>query len=286
MSRRSSTFIPVFDARELYQYPEHLRCWLTDMPKVPGVYLFHGESESWPLYIGKSVNIRSRVMSHLRNPDEASMLMQTQRISWLPTAGELGALLLEAQLIKTHQPLFNKRLRRNRQLCSIRWEQGRPEIVSASQVDFAQSQHLYGLFASRRAAVERLRYVADEQRLCYGLLGLESLSAGRPCFRVGLKRCAGACCGMESIDDHDGRLAEALSAIRVVCWPWPGAIAVAEQGPDLCQYHVIDNWFYLGSVNSLGEAQSLRKGRPGFDLDGYKILCRLLLAGDRPIVTL
>lgn len=39
-----------------------------------GVYQFHGESETLPLYIGKSVNIRSRVLSHLRTADEASML--------------------------------------------------------------------------------------------------------------------------------------------------------------------------------------------------------------------
>ncbi|MCB5392478.1 hypothetical protein LIP47_17190, partial [Eggerthella lenta] len=68
-----------------------------------------------PLYIGKSINIRSRVLSHLRTQDEAAMLRQSRRISWICTAGEIGALLLEARLIKEQQPLFNKRLRRNRQ---------------------------------------------------------------------------------------------------------------------------------------------------------------------------
>jgi excinuclease Cho len=48
------------------------------------------------------------------------MLRQSRRITWQRTAGELGALLLEAQLIKESQPLFNKRLRRNKQLCSLR----------------------------------------------------------------------------------------------------------------------------------------------------------------------
>lgn len=47
------------------------------------------------------------------------MLRQARRISWICTAGEMGALLLEARLIKEQQPLFNKRLRRNRQLCSL-----------------------------------------------------------------------------------------------------------------------------------------------------------------------
>lgn len=110
--RRSAILRPEPDANAIYQYPEHLREWLEGLPNHPGVYTFHGESESLPLYIGKSVNLRSRVMSHFRAPDEAKMLRQSRRVSWIPTAGDLGALLLEAQMIKTQQPLFNKRLRK------------------------------------------------------------------------------------------------------------------------------------------------------------------------------
>ena len=90
---------------------------LADLPSAPGVYIFWGDS-SLPLYIGKSVDIRSRVMSHFRQPDEARMLAQTRRIECLPTAGEMGALLLESRLIKTRQPLFNQRLRRTKHLHS------------------------------------------------------------------------------------------------------------------------------------------------------------------------
>lgn len=108
-----------FDAMTIYQYPEQLRPWLEALPKLPGVYVFHGDSETMPLYIGKSVNIRSRVLSHLRTADEARMLRQATRISFITTAGELGALLLEARMIKLQQPLFNKRLRKNRQLCAL-----------------------------------------------------------------------------------------------------------------------------------------------------------------------
>lgn len=70
--------------------------------RCAGVYLFHSESDTMPLYIGKSVNIRSRVMAHLRTANEAAMLRQAKRISWICTAGEIGALLLEARLIKNN----------------------------------------------------------------------------------------------------------------------------------------------------------------------------------------
>ncbi len=275
-----------FEAAAVYEYPEHLRPWLDDLPKTPGVYVFHGESEIMPLYIGKSINIRSRVMSHFRTPEEAALLRQARRITFTRTAGELGALLLEAQMIKEQQPLFNKRLRRNRQLCSLQFDGTRPQVVYARDVDFSKQTDLYGLYANRRAALQTLQTVADEQQLCYGLLGLESLSVGRACFRAGLKRCAGACCGKESIEEHHARFLAALARIRVMCWPWAGPVGLKESGPGMTQYHVIDSWFYLGSVEHLHEAGALAAPPKGFDNDGYKILCKLVLSGKYEVVEL
>lgn len=286
MARRPSAPRLSFEAAAIYEYPEHLRQWLEAMPKHPGVYIFHGDSEAMPLYIGKSVNIRSRVMSHFRTPDEASMLRQSRRVSWICTAGEIGALLLEARLIKEQQPLFNKRLRRNRQLCSLRVQEGKPQVVYAREVDFSSSPHLFGLFANRRTALQALQSIADEEKLCYGLLGLEPLSRGRPCFRSALKRCAGACCGKESVEEHNSRFLAAMARMQLVCWPWQGPIGLKESFGEMTQYHIIHNWLWLGSVNTPGEAAALLRTPAGFDHDGYKILCKPLLSGEHEIVEL
>ncbi|MGF6564774.1 excinuclease Cho [Kosakonia cowanii] len=286
MARRQSAPRLSFEAAAIYEYPEHLRQWLEAMPKHPGVYIFHGDSEAMPLYIGKSVNIRSRVMSHFRTPDEASMLRQSRRVSWICTAGEIGALLLEARLIKEQQPLFNKRLRRNRQLCSLRVEEGKPQVVYAREVDFSSSPHLFGLFANRRTALQALQSIADEEKLCYGLLGLEPLSRGRPCFRSALKRCAGACCGKESVEEHNSRFLAAMARMQLVCWPWQGPIGLKESFGEMTQYHIIHNWLWLGSVNTPGEVAALLRTPAGFDHDGYKILCKPLLSGEHEIVEL
>ncbi|AUX93298.1 excinuclease Cho [Mixta gaviniae] len=287
MVRRAASHRLEFEPAAIYEYPEHLRSFLADIPNLPGVYIFHGDSDVMPLYIGKSISLRTRVMSHFRTTDEAKMLRLTRRISWITTAGELGALLLEAQMIKNQQPLFNKRLRRNRQLCSLQWDGlGRPEVVYARDLDFSASPDLFGLYASRRAALETLKKIADERQLCYSLLGLESHSKNRACFRASLGRCAGACCGKEPLSDHHSRLLEALEKVRVVCWPWPGAVALVEEGPKETQMHIIQNWFYLGSVSHLDEAKSLTSPPKGFDNDGYKYLCRPLLSGKYPIIPL
>lgn len=286
MARRQSAPRLEFEAAAIYTYPEHLRPWLDALPKQPGVYLFHGESNSLPLYIGKSVNIRSRVLSHLRAPDEAAMLRQARRITWQRTAGELGALLLEAQLIKTQQPLFNKRLRQNRQLCALRLTDARPQVVYARELDFSHESNLYGLFANRRAALQALQKIADEHRLCYGLMGLEPLSRGRACFRSALGRCAGACCGKERPEDHHQRLLANMEKMRLVCWPWAGAIALEEKSDDMTQYHIIHNWLWLGAVDSLSHAPALTRLSAKFDHDGYKILCKPLLSGQYPLHSL
>lgn len=286
MPRRTASPRLAFEPAAIYQYPEHLLPSLEGLPSLPGVYTFHGDSETLPLYIGKSVNLRSRVMSHFRTPDEAKMLRQARHVTWITTAGELGALLLEAQMIKIQQPLFNKRLRKNRQLCSLHISNMKPSVVYAKEVDFSHTPDLFGLYSSRRSALETLQKIADEQRLCLGLLGLENVSKGRACFRASLGRCAGACCGKESLEEHHQRLLAALERVRVQCWPWSGAVAVVEEGLLQKQIHIINNWFYLGSVDDISEAGKLTSTPQGFDSDGYKILCRPILSGKFPVIPL
>ena len=269
-----------------HEYPEHLREAVRTLPSCAGVYVFHGEEGDLPLYIGKSVNLRSRVLSHLRNPDEARMLRQTRRISHVRTAGEVGALLLEAQMIKQQHPLFNQKLRRNRQLCSLRIVDGVPQVVHSKDIDFATEPGLHGLFGSRHAALETLRDLATAHRLCHGALGLERLARGRPCFRAMLHQCAGVCRGDETPQAHADRLREALRAFAVACWPHPGGIGLVERDVDFVQIHVVRNWCYLGSASTLEAARALGRVAAGFDADGYRILCGPILSGEAEIVPL
>ena len=275
-----------FEPAKPFEYPTHLREAIVDLPCAPGVYVFHGEEGDLPLYIGKSVNLRSRVLSHLRNPDEVRLLLQTRRISYTRTAGEIGALLLESSLIKSLQPLMNKQLRRIRQLCSLRVINGPPEVVYFNELDFASEPCLYGLFGSKRAAQEALYGIADQQRLCYGALGLEKLKLGRACFRATLHQCGGICRGEETFEAHHSRLLSGLQILRVDPWPYPGAVALIERDAKERQLHVIYNWRYLGSARNKIEARRLVIKDARFDLHGYGILRKLLLSGLAEIVQL
>ena len=250
---------------------------LAGLPAACGVYVFHGEG-ALPLYIGKSVNIRSRVLAHLREPAEARMLAQACRVSWQRTAGELGALLLESRWVKAQQPLFNKRLRRSRSLCAWTMAPSLPRLrlVHSRDQDFARSTGLFGLYGSAHAAQQALRGLAEDQQLCLARLGLESASA-RGCFARQLGRCA-LCAGHEAADLHDDRLRAALAQWQVQAWPFEGAVGLVEREGDWVQTHVLQHWAYLGTVE--GRALELPAGHvpPPFDLDGYRILVRPLLS--------
>src|SRR5215203_847532 len=71
------------------------------LPHAPGVYLFYGLNEH-PIYIGKSIDLRTRVASHFsaehRAERELRLSQDVHRIEWEETAGELGALLRESEL--------------------------------------------------------------------------------------------------------------------------------------------------------------------------------------------
>ena len=253
---------------------------LAVLPRTSGVYIFKGEG-TLPLYIGKSVDIRSRVLAHLRAEDEAEMIAQSRRVDFMETAGEIGALLLEARLIKQQSPLFNIRLRRLRNLCSIRItdEAGAKEleIVSGKDVPVGEADGLYGLFSSVHAAQSKLRELADQHRLCLGLLGLEKVSQ-RGCFGLQVKTCLGACVGKEPRDEHDQRLFSALLDLKVEAWPFDGAVDLIEESGDWVQRHRIQGWRHTGTWCSRTQ-QFSALDQHGFDLDTYKILVKPIMLG-------
>lgn len=265
-----------------FEYPEHIdRASLEALPRKPGVYFFRAP-DGTPLYIGKSVDLRSRVLSHLRTPQEAGMLQATCRIDFVRTAGEIGALLLESQLIKQWQPAYNAQLKQLRDTFSLALEDGgtRPRVVDCS----GRHGTGYGLYASRGAAEEGLRHMVRRHGLCPALLGLESAIRGRACFSHQIGRCRGACIGHESLESHHARLQAALAQLQEAVWPYPGPVGIVERDQDLRQVHVVDRWSYLGSLQ--GRCRKLRKSRgQAVDIDTYRILVKPVLAGELEMKT-
>jgi excinuclease Cho len=261
-----------------FSYPDHIdRASLNALPRLPGVYLFR-DAAGTPLYIGKSVSIRARVLSHLRTPEEAAMLAATARVDCLRTAGEVGALLLESQLIKEMQPPFNALLRTLRDTHALALDEGNPHPLVCGSTDAAPGRRIYGLFGSRAAAEEGLRALARRHGLCPALLGLENRVLDRGCFSRQIGRCRGACVGAETAEAHELRLRAALAEMQHSVWPFDGPIGIVEQGEDMRQIHVVDRWAYLGSLD--GRKRRLRvPARRFIDIDTYRILAAPIFGG-------
>jgi DNA polymerase III subunit epsilon len=268
--------------------PPQLETDVKTIPDTPGVYLFYGEGPL-PLYIGKSVTLRSRVMSHFQaastQPREMRMAQEIRRVEWRETAGELGALLLEARLVKDMQPIFNRQLRRERSLCA--WQlaadpSAKPllTLVRGDELQPANFAHMYGVYRSKNLAITALQTLATEHALCPQALGLEP-GKGR-CFAHQIGRCQGVCCGNEAPALHYLRLQLALAKQRLSVWPHPGPIGLREfsAATGRTDVHVFDQWCHLATVhNDADLADALETSRTlAFDLDTYRLLVKHLAA--------
>jgi DNA polymerase-3 subunit epsilon len=256
---------------------------LEGLPEGPGVYRFYGVNDL-PIYIGKSVNLRERIRSHFsgdhRSSNDLRLSGEIQRIEVDETAGELGALLREARLVKDLLPLHNYRLRRKLNACFIRIPDLRsaPEILQTKDIDWNAradgAETLFGPFATRRHVKALLEVIAGEEGLCWRQLGWEK--RGGPCFARQVKKCRGACLGEETPEQHNLRLATALTGHRVHDWPWPGRVVIRERHPDgrLEEAHVFERWSHLGTARSEDELADLAQARAeiDFDPDIYRIL--------------
>lgn len=248
------------------------------LPERPGVYYFLGDGGA-QLYVGKSRNLRRRVMSHFQNDhrDRRSlqMVQQIRDVQVAITAGELGALLFESAEIKRLQPLYNRRLRKQRELLTwaLAGEPGDLHIELLQHQALSPGLRYAGLFRSRHHARQWLLEQARQRRLCLRVLGLEEGEGA--CFAYQLGRCAGACCGEEPRQVHDTRLLASAERLQTQAWPWGGPVALVERDDrhGLTQWHVLDQWRHLGTVDRFERVEPLlTKRRGGFNLDTYQIL--------------
>ena len=260
---------------------------LDEIPHAPGVYLLYG-ANAQPIYIGKSIDLKARVLAHFAN-DHASgadlrLSQEVQRIEWEQTAGETGALLREAELVKTRLPAHNIALRRRlNQVFFTLDDAARPRFVPAAAAPLDRLHEHYGPFSSRASARRALQELAGEHGLCLKAMKLEGRSrraaADAPCFNRQIGKCQGACVGAESAEAHAARVRDLLGPRRVPQWPHDGAVALAERSDDGLRedLHVFDRWCWLGTARTYDAALGLAATQlRNFEPDVLRIAQRAL----------
>lgn len=260
---------------------------INKIPQTNGVYQFYGKNNTL-IYVGKSISLRDRVLSHFNadytSAKEMSLARQIKSIDWIQTAGELGALLLEAMLIKEKTPIYNRRLRRYRKLYTIQVTINpknyyQLETVCCDQINIDQYDHIYGLFRNQRSAEEMLKYLAKTYNLCDKLTNLEK-GVKKCCFAYQLKRCKGACINKEPEKSYNFRVKSALANLAFHAWPYEGPIVIEETCNKIKRndYHIIYKWCYIKTVNHKKEINKINSAiiTPKFDLDIYQLLVKFL----------
>lgn len=244
---------------------------------VPGVYIFQNEMRQ-PIYVGKSINLKKRVMSHfqdVKSSKEIRISQDVHHIETIPTGNELAALILESKLVKELKPLFNRRLRRvtsyamlvkdlEGEYATIRVKQG--NVDTETDLDT-----IYGMYGSRMKAKKSLEETVRVFQLCPKLMGLEKATGA--CFSYSLGKCRGACIGKETPELYNRRFELAMEHSRLKSWPFDDSITlpVNTNGDQV----VIKNWMVRGYVDESGDVV-YDADEPNFDMDEYKIIQRFI----------
>ncbi len=197
---------PVSQARSLEET-------LAQIPDKPGVYMMLGAAER-VLYIGKAVSLRSRVRSYFHGGVSqplrtANLVERIVDVRTIVVTNEVEALILEANLIKRHQPPFNVRLRDDKRYPYLKVTAEPFPRVLFTRVVKDDGARYFGPYTNAHG----LRELIDLVRLVFPLRTCREPIDGRrarPCLQFHIRRCLAPCVGYQSEPDYDALVDEAV----------------------------------------------------------------------------
>jgi len=163
---------------------------ISNLPLSPGVYIFRDKAAKI-IYIGKAVNLRRRVSDYYRGAHDTkttALVSEIARIDHKKTKSALEAMILEANLIKKHQPIYNIKEKDDKSYLYLWISRGdwpRVDLVRATDLHNIpeKSPRLFGPYTSGgalKSALEIIRPILPyrscrkmpKRRCLYGHLGL------------------------------------------------------------------------------------------------------------------
>ncbi|MBN2669294.1 MAG: GIY-YIG nuclease family protein [Bacteroidales bacterium] len=194
-----------------YEHPFLSAKTVDALPETSGIYCFKN-SEEQIIYIGKSINIRQRVISHLNNTatkKNLRMLDEIKDIGFRETGSELIALLEESNAIKLHKPKYNRMLTKSKFSFGLIWYYNDFGYICFKLERIGKSTDVPLItFSTLKQGKQIVDSLCVKYSLCRKLCGLDD-SAGA-CFYHPIGECKGACVNKETHSDYNSR------AIKVV----------------------------------------------------------------------
>ena len=180
-----------------------------------------------PLYVGKSIRVRTRLLSYFRAPageKAAKLILETGRIRWEYIPNEFSTLLHEMRLIQRSQPRFNRQHKRKRMYAFVKLtREHAPRILPVTRA-VPDGSLYFGPFPAVGNVGRAVRDLAHALGLrdCPGATPvffddqLEVFGEGRTplCMRAELGTCLAPCCGGTSSEDYQRRVVAARSFLE------------------------------------------------------------------------
>lgn len=172
------------------------------LPDTPGVYIFRGSRHAI-LYIGKATSLRSRVQSYFRRdlinargPIIAGMVEIATNVQTIVTDSVLEALILEAHLIKKHQPPYNTKEKDDRSFnFAVITQETYPRIFTMRERELEirknEIKYAFGPFPQGAMLREALRII----RKIFPFRDKCTPYQGKRCFNAQIGLCPGICAG-------------------------------------------------------------------------------------------
>lgn len=180
---------------------------LSQFPKSPGVYIMK-DANSRYLYIGKAVNLRSRVKSYFldKHKDRFQipyMLNKIASIEWIATNNETEALILEANLVKKHMPPYNLDLKDDKHYpyLKVTVNEPFPRLIVVRRVMSDGAQY-FGPFTETGTMRRVMNFAKKIFMIRNCKRKLPPGKATRPCINYSIYRCTGPCTGNISQKDY------------------------------------------------------------------------------------
>jgi excinuclease ABC subunit C len=186
---------------------------LAQLSDSPGVYMMIGE-DGRILYIGKAVSLRNRVRSYFQDSaahplHKRAMVERVADVRTIVVSNEIESLILEANLIKRHQPPFNVRLRDDKRFPYLKVTNERfPRVVFTRTIKDDGARY-FGPYTNAHG----LRELIDLIRIVFPLRTCREPIDGkrrRPCLQYHIKRCLAPCVGYQSEEDYDSLVDEVV----------------------------------------------------------------------------
>lgn len=178
-------------------------------PTNTGVYYMHRKNGKI-IYVGKSKNIKKRLIQHFTNDNKKSKKIQLEvvSVSYEETGNDLIAQLKESQEIKQLKPIFNHALKNNifqSQLYSYTDERGYINLkIEKVPIEKEEEKNIITTFTNYQQGRSFLYKITDEFHLCQKLNHLEKTEGA--CFNHDLKMCNGACIESETHVNYNLRV--------------------------------------------------------------------------------